>query len=437
MVNNPSDGLRFRVDTSNGGTERMRITASGNVGIGTAAPTSRFSVGNNTFQVDSSGNLVRINSVPYSWPASQGAASTVLTNNGSGGLTWAPAAGGGITGNCSSGANFVTKWSSTSAITCSQIFDNATNVGIGTNTPNEKLEISGNLRLPVSTASVGVIKAGANRFIHNFGFHNFFAGVDAGNLAMNGSTNTAVGTNAFQNNTVGNQNSALGEGALINNTTGSTNTALGIGALRSNTGGHNNTAVGGFALPNHTSGRDNIALGNAAGNNLTTGSANIYIGNVGGTATESDTIRIGNLTTTATRTFVGGIFNTNLVGTNVVVTSSGQLGITGSSRRFKEHIEDLGATSKVLYSLRPVSFLYKPEYGGRSDLRQFGLIAEEVAKVAPELVAYDDQGKPYTVIYQFLAPMLLNEMQKKDAEIEKLRARLDALEKLVEGLTKK
>jgi hypothetical protein len=97
----------------------------------------------------------------------------------------------------------------------------------------------------------------------------------------------------------------------------------------------------------------------------------------------------------------------------------------------------MGAASEVLYRLRPVSFLYKPEYGGRPDLPQFGLIAEDVAKVAPQLVAYDDQGKPYTVNYQFLVPMLLNEMQKKDSEIEKLRSRLDALEKLVQGLTKK
>lgn len=436
---NLSDGLIFRVDSNMGGSERMRITASGNVGIGTTAPAARLSVGNNNFRVDSSGNLVRINNVLYSWPAAQGAPSTVLTNNGSGVLTWAPAVGGGVMGNCSSGPNFVTKWSSTSAVTCSQIFDNGTNVGIGTTTPNEQLEITGNFRLPSSTASVGVIKSGANRFIHNFGVFNFFAGVNAGNFTMSACCNTAVGQDAFQSNSTGAQNSALGNGALKSNATGSTNTAIGLMTLQANTGGHNNVAVGAAALSNNLTGRDNIAVGTNAGLNVTGGDFNIYIGNTSVGVNESNTTRIGN-TGASNRTFIAGIRNVTTGVANaipVVIDSNGQLGTISSSHRFKEHIQDMGAASEVLYRLRPVSFLYKPEYGGRPELPQFGLIAEEVAKVAPELVAYDGQGRPYTVYYQFLAPMLLNELQKKDTEIEKLRARLDALEKLVEGLTKK
>lgn len=470
---NLTDGLRFRIDSNNGGSERMRITAAGNVGIGTPAPAARLSVGNNTFQVDASGNLIRVNNVQYSWPTLQGTPNTVLTNNGSGVLSWAPAAGGGVTGICSSGPNFVTKWSSTTALACSQIFDNATNVGIGTTTPNEKLEITGNFRLPFSTAAVGVIKSGGNRFIHNCcnasnsATGNFFGGMNAGNLILTGTDNVGVGVVALGSITSGNDNTAVGSRALVANTTGFANTAVGRDALRStnavaNTavgtsalfstvlGGHNtavginalsanvgggaNTAVGSFAL-NSNSGSGNTALGANAGFALSNGHSNIYINNAGAAA-ESATTRIGDV---QNRAFMAGIRGTTTGIADaipVLIDSNGQLGTVSSSSRFKEHIEKMGAASEVLYRLRPVSFLYKPEYGGRSNLPQFGLIAEEVAKVAPELVAYDEQGKPHTVYYHFLAPMLLNEMQKKDSEIDAMRKRLDALEKLIAGLTK-
>ncbi len=474
MVNptNLADGLRFRVDASNGGSERMRITAAGNVGIGTPAPAARLSVGNNTFQVDAFGNLIRINNVTYSWPTSQGTPNTILTNNGSGFLSWAPVPTGGVTGNCPSGANVVPKWSSTSALTCSQIFDNGTNVGIGTTSPNERLEITGNLRLPASTATVGVIKSGGNRFIHSFnGPSNFFAGVNAGNFTVSGTANTAVGGNALISLSTGPGNTAIGFQTLRANTTGANNTGLGSLSLTSNVSGNNNTAAGFFALQNTTGsnntglgtstlvfntvgsnntavgsnaggtigligGSRNVFIGAFAGNVLANGSDNIYISH-NGAATESNTIRIG---TNSTRTFIAGIRNVTTGVANaipVVIDSNGQLGTVSSSRRFKEHIEEIGAASEVLYRLRPVSFLYKPEYGGRPDLPQFGLIAEEVAKVAPELVAYDNDGKPHTVNYQFLLPLLLNEMQKKDAEIEKLQTRLDSLEKVVKDLRKK
>ena len=306
--------------------------------------------------------------------------------------------------------------------------------------------------MPASTASVGVIKSGANRFIHNFGPNNFFAGVNAGNLTLSGygttgvgvsalqslttgGSNTAVGYVALGNTTSGPNNTAVGNGALLLNVTGNGNTAVGVNALETNTG-NSNTAFGVSALVFKTTGNNNTALGFNAGVSLTSGSNNTYISN-SGAATESNTIRIGS---SQTRSFIAGIRNVTTGIANalpVVIDGNGQLGTVSSSRRFKEHIEKMGVASEVLYRLRPVSFLYKPEYGGRTDLPQFGLIAEDVAKVAPELVAYDDQGKPYTVNYQFLTPMLLNELQKKEAEIEKLRARLDALEKLMQGLTKK
>jgi hypothetical protein len=142
---------------------------------------------------------------------------------------------------------------------------NSGNVGIGTTTPNEQLEITGNLRLPVSTASVGLIKSGSNRFIHNFGINNFFAGVNAGNLTMTFvGGNTGVGVNALFSNTTGHNNTAYGWQALYSNTTGYINTASGVGALYSNTTGYLNTANGWQALYNNTTGNHNTANGTNA-----------------------------------------------------------------------------------------------------------------------------------------------------------------------------
>jgi hypothetical protein len=361
-------------------------------------------------------------------------------------------------------------------------------IGIGTAAPNEQLEITKNFSLPHSTATTGIIKSGGATFIHNFGIDNFFAGVNAGNLLPSligtgntgvgvnalqfnqaGSGDTAVGLNALHDNQVGNSNTAVGLNALrINNsdnntavgfhaletnTMGSANTAMGLSALEMNISGAKNTAVGFHALNLSTfddntavgdealsgliTGDGNIALGTGAGATLVNGQDNIYIGNGGVTTNESNTIRIGTAGT-HTKTFIAGISGVPVSSTSqVCVDTAGQLGICGSSSRFKDHIEDMGSASEILYHLRPVSFLYKPEYGGSPDQPQVGLIAEEVAKVAPWLVAYDEQGKPYTVYYQFLAPMLLNELQKKDAELKELRLRLEVLERRVDELSKK
>jgi len=447
---NLTDGLRFRVDSSIGGTERMRITAAGNVGIATPNPT-------NTLDVNGQARVRVLTANPL--------LNDVVVADSSGVLFTRPAStisGGGsfwsLTGNVLTTGN---EFLGTTNNFPLRVFTNNTekmrvlangNVGLGTTTPNEQLEITGNFRMPASTASAGVIKSGANRFIHNFGPNNFFAGVNAGNLTLSGYGTTGVGVNALQSLTTGGSNTAVGYVALGNTTTGPNNTAVGNGALLLNVTGNGNTAVGVNALETNTAnsntafgvsalvfkttGDNNTALGFNAGVNLTSGSNNIYIGNAG-TATESTTIRIG---AGQNRAFIAGIRNVTTGVANalpVVIDGNGQLGTVSSSQRFKEHIEKMGAASEVLYRLRPVSFLYKPEYGGKPDLPQFGLIAEDVAKVAPDLVVYDDQGKPYTVNYQFLTPMLLNELQKKDLEIEKLRARLDALEKLVQELMKK
>jgi hypothetical protein len=242
-----------------------------------------------------------------------------------------------------------------------------------------------------------------------------------------GSYNTANGYAALQANTTGLQNTATGWQALYSNTTGISNTANGWYALGSNTTGNYNTATGYAALGSNTTGYYNIALGYGAGTNLTTGGNNIDIGN-SGVAGESATIRVG-IQGTQTNTYIAGIYGaTASGGAAVYVNSSGKLGTTTSSRRFKEAIEDIGDQSEVLLSLRPVSFRYKPEIDPQAT-PQFGLIAEEVDEVAPALVLRDDKGEIYSVRYEQVNAMLLNEFLKQHRQIADLQQRLAELEK--------
>ncbi len=251
-----------------------------------------------------------------------------------------------------------------------------------------------------------------------------------------GSANTATGFQALLNNTTGGNNTANGASALLANTTGIDNTADGTAALTSNTTGIANTASGVSALNFNTAGNHNVALGYEAGLNISTGSYNIDIGNVAvptdGVAASSGVIRIGTpgLQTT---TFIAGISGVTAAGgVEVFVNGNGQLGTMNSSRRFKEQITDMGDGSSKLFQLRPVNFFYKREYDDGSHLLQYGLIAEEVAEVYPEMVAYGSDGQILTVKYQMLAPMLLNEVQKQNAQLQK-----EALERQAEDLTLK
>ncbi len=294
------------------------------------------------------------------------------------------------------------------------------------------------------------------------GYTNMATGQAA--LASNttGSGNTAVGANALESNSTGVDNTAIGLNALLNDTT-CCNTAVGAGALLNNNAGTANEAFGISALAFNTSGSNNIAIGLEASYNTTTGSNNIGIGtgaalNVSGgnsnnihigsqgAAGDSATIRLGT-EGTQTSAYIAGISGMSASGgAAVYVTSSGQLGTVLSSRRFKEHITDMGDTSSKLLQLRPVNFFYKPQYDDGSHLLQYGLIAEEVAKVYPEMVAYDKDGQILTVKYQLLAPMLLNEVQKQNARLQtqvqrqqeenrKLEDRLAALEALLSSQT--
>src|SRR5207249_2220069 len=197
---------------------------------------------------------------------------------------------------------------------------------------------------------------------------------------------------ALRNNTTGSQNTASGFNALLANMSGANNTATGQEALR-NTIGNNNTASGFQALLSNTTGSNNIAIGSAAGISLTGGDNNIYVGSLGPTSgtDESNTIRIGN--GSQTRAFMAGISGTTVMGAAVMVNSSGQLGTVLSSRRFKEEIQDMGAATSGLLRLRPVTFRYKEAFADGTRAAQYGLIAEEVAEVYPDLVAYSGTGE--------------------------------------------
>jgi hypothetical protein len=236
------------------------------------------------------------------------------------------------------------------------------------------------------------------------GINNTANGVAALYSNTTGGYNAAFGVDALYSDTIGANNTASGFYALLYNRTGNANTASGVNALYSNHTGSSNVAVGNNALLFSTDGDRNIGLGPGAGRNLLAGDNNIYLGNVGN-AIESNTMHLGS---NQSATFVAGIFGTALTGSTVVVTSDGQLGTLPSSARYKRDIHPLGTSSRGVYQLRPVSFRYKQDPQG---VKQYGLIAEEVAGVYPELVIKGEKGEIEGVQYQGLIPLVVNEVQ--------------------------
>jgi Chaperone of endosialidase len=249
-----------------------------------------------------------------------------------------------------------------------------------------------------------------------------------------GFDNTAIGARALQLNTTGFNNTAIGFEALQLNTTGRVNTAVGLAALFNNTTGFNNTAIGNLALINNSTGKDNIALGDEAGGNLTIGDHNIDIGNRGIVA-DANTIRIGRQGL-QTATYIAAISGATVpTGVPVIVDTTGHLGTTTSSERYKEAIKPMDKASEAILALKPVIFRYKKDLDPEG-IPQFGLVAEDVEKVNPALVARDEQGKPYTVRYEAVNAMLLNEFLKEhkvflkeQRKVEELEAKLAEQEK--------
>jgi hypothetical protein len=248
----------------------------------------------------------------------------------------------------------------------------------------------------------------------------------------------AVGFQALYNNTTGVRNAAFGSGTLQANTTGESNTGTGQISLFQNTSGGWNTASGRRALFRNTTGNLNIGLGYSGGYFLTTGDNNIDIGSVG-VAGESNTIRIGQsvpvvpnapdgvLLQPHTATFIAGIFGaTTAGGSPVFVDANGKLGTFPSSQRFKDGIRPMAKASEAILSLRPVTFRYKKEIDAKST-PQFGLVAEEVAKVTPDLVALDGKGEIYSVRYEAVNAMLLNEFIKEHQQVQEQQKQIDKL----------
>jgi hypothetical protein len=258
----------------------------------------------------------------------------------------------------------------------------------------------------------------------NNGSYNTATGDEALISNTTGTQNTAIGASALALNQTGNFNTASGYQALFNNKTAAGNTATGFNALLNNVSGINNTGVGRQALQNNKS-SFNIGLGNLAGRNLTTGSNNIDIGNQG-VAAEAKTIRIGEQGNQQS-TFIAGISGVAVTGPAVHVNTSGQLGIMPSSARFKEAIKPMDKASEAILDLKPVTFRYKEEVDP-DKVPQFGLVAEEVEKVDPQLVVHDDKGKPFTVRYEAVNAMLLNEFLKEHSKVEQQEAKLSKQE---------
>jgi hypothetical protein len=243
-----------------------------------------------------------------------------------------------------------------------------------------------------------------------------------GSLASNteGAYNTANGGFALTANTTGAQNTAVGTDAMVFNDSGSANTATGFNSLESNTTGNRNTAIGFKALFRNVRANNNIALGVNAGSELTSGGHNIHIGNAG-VADDSHTIRIGT-EGTQSNTFIAGISGVTVAGgVGVIIDTTGHLGTVVSSERFKENVQPMDKASEVILALKPVTFRYKKKLDPK-DIPQFGLVAEDVEKVDPALVACDKQGKPFTVRYEAVNAMLLNEFLKEHRKVETLEA---------------
>ncbi len=471
--------------------------------------------------------------VPVAAMEANGAATMVLATDGST-LSWQ--APGGVSGLAVGGVTFGSAAGGLAQDAASLYWDDAANaLGIGTATPSQQLELTGNLKLPATTDGGGQIVLGASRFLHGAGSDNTFVGAGAGRTSLpdsarnvgvgdetlaslidgddntgvgygalafdaGGSWNTAVGSQALSKNTSGYQNTAMGKGALSRNATGSYNTAVGYVALETSTASYSNTAVGYRALANSTgshnsalgfnvlsnntsgsnncafgedallasttgqqnvaigldameetedgsyntalgtdalssllSGSYNVALGFNAGNGITGGDNNIFIGSPAGAAGESDTIRIGDDQTAAYLAGASGA--TSAGGVPLLVGADGKLGTASSSRRYKEAITDIADEAELLMRLRPVAFYYRPERDPER-VRQYGLIAEEVAEVAPGLVVRSPEGEPEAVRYQLVGALLLAEVQRQrrllNAQagvIEALAARIGALER--------
>ncbi len=396
-----TSGRRFMVYDANSNQYRLALDNSGNLGIGTSLPLAALHV------EATSGN---VSALARTEQATAPAASYKLQL---GGLTNSPVANMQFYAPTGAGSEYL-RWNliNSSGATLADILtiNRLGNVGIGTASPSYKLDVSGDINFS------GVFRYQGDPLIA-FG----------GNPPAAGST--AFGVGAFNSTAFGTGNTAFGYKALPSASSASVNVAVGQFALTALTSGSGNTAVGNGALKNAISGLSNIAIGNFAGYNVTSGNNNIDIGHLGVTS-DSGVIRIGTSGTQSAFYVAGvtGVTTSNSAVPVLIDTTTGQLGVTSSSRRYKEDIQDMGGASDDLMRLRPVTYRYQKAFADGSKPIQYGLIAEEVAEVYPDLVAHTADGQVETVKYQVLDSMLLNEVQKQQAHIRMLEERLAKLE---------
>lgn len=337
------------------------------------------------------------------------------------------------------------------AITLGDITPISADSGAVTCTTGDIIVSAGDITLPDTNAALnqGVIKFGGSRFVHNFGNSNVFIGLNAGNGSLTtvsasqnvgigmqallslttGSNNTAIGSNGGALLTTGSRNFALGTGNLVAATTASSNIAIGVTSEASITTGGFNIAIGDTTLASLTTGSSNTIVGSESASGYTTSeSDNIILGRqVSGTAGESNVLRIGAATGTGTSKVnkavicgIRGITTGNADAVAVLVDSANQLGTVSSSIRYKENVHDMEDNSELIMDLRPVVFNYKQH----PNVPAWGLIAEEVADVFPQLAVYDKEGQPEAVKYHDLPVLLLNEIQKLTRRVEELEGKI-------------
>jgi len=427
-----SEGLALGIAAQQNNTTAIHNTAVGFSALSAnSSGTDNTAVGTNALTANTAGNNTAVGSLALQ--ANQGGGSNTAVGysalNANAGGSSSTAVGFGALQNNTVGANTAVGFQALQA-----------SIGGSGNTA------LGYLALANGTTGNGNTAVGSTALQNNLGNGNTAVGFQA--LVQNG-----IGASGSQ----GSLNTAVGWNALELNTTGAGNTVLGQLAMQANVSGGNNVAVGNSALARNTSGGNNIAIGiSAAGQVSTSGSNNIEIG-TGGASDDSGVIRIGGNTALGdpvaqSSFFVAGVTSSNLGGDpNAVVvvidTMTGQLGILTSSRRYKEDIQDMGDASRGLMNLRPVTYRYKQPSADGSKPVQYGLIAEEVDEVYPDLVAHSADGRIETVKYQVLDSMLLNEVQKQyqhaqqqdatiqqqNEQIRKLEERLTAMEALLSG----
>jgi len=294
-----------------------------------------------------------------------------------------------------------------------------TNTAIGaealfSNTTGVKNTATGIQALYFNAIGINNTANGASAlFLNTTGSGNTAIGTNSLFLNTTGGFNTATGAAALDTNSIGHDNTANGAAALQSNSTGVDNTASGSSALSSNATGNNNTADGASALFSNTTGSGNTALGFGAGLNVTTANNVICISNPG--QNQSNSFYIGN---------VRGITTAHADAIPVLIDSFGQLGTASSSRRFKNEIKPMDKASEAILALKPVTFHYKSD---KANTPQFGLIAEEVTEVNPNLVVHDKNGEIYTVRYDAINAMLLNEFLKEHRKVEEQQAMIGRL----------